>query len=302
MAVINIGSMNIDHVYTVEHFVKPGETLHSQRLELHPGGKGLNQSIALAKAGVEVKHAGLIGNGGAYLKEELENYSVNVDWIRDVEGQNGHSMIQVQPDGQNSIVLYGGSNMKFTQAFIDDVLSHAHPEDVVLLQNEINDIPHIIEEAKRHGLRVVFNAAPCTEAAKDYPLHLLDLLIINEVEGAMLSGETNFDAVLETLRQRCPNTGIVLTLGSGGVFFGDKNGIIKVPACTVTNVIDTTSAGDTFTGYMMSQWLKGQPIKDCLELACIASAVCIQRPGSSTSIPFPVDLPTTAGEPEAALA
>ena len=296
MAVINIGSMNIDHVYTVEHFVKPGETLHSQKLELHPGGKGLNQSIALAKAGVQVKHAGLLGNGGAYLKEELENYGVNTDWIRDVEGQNGHSMIQVQPDGQNSIVLYGGSNMKFTDGFIDEVVSHADDDDVVLLQNEINDIPRIIEQAKTRGLKVVFNAAPCTEQVKDYPLHLLDLLIINEVEGAMLSGETDFDKVLGTLKERYPNTGIVLTLGSGGVYYADANGVLKVAACRVKNVVDTTSAGDTFTGYMMSEWLKGSPMETCLSLACTASAVCIQKAGSSTSIPFPKELPVSETE------
>ena len=291
MAVINIGSMNIDHVYSVDHFVLPGETLHSKRLEIHPGGKGLNQSIALVKAGVPVKHAGLIGAGGAFLKEELAASGVDVKWIQEVPGQNGHSIIQVQPDGQNSIFLYGGSNLVFTADYIDTVLAQAQPNDVVLLQNEINDIAHIMEQAKSQGLRIVFNAAPCTAAAKDYPLHLLDLLIINEVEGAMLSDKTDFDDVLHTLRERYPDTGIVLTLGAGGVFYADRNGIVKVPAKRVNNIVDTTSAGDTFTGYMLSQWLENKPIEEALRLACIASAVCIQRAGSSTSIPFPHEIP-----------
>lgn len=295
MAVINIGSLNIDNVYFVPHFVRPGETLHASRLEKHAGGKGLNQSIALSRAGVRVKHAGMVGNDGSSLLDTLREGGVDISLMETVDGPNGHSFIQVQQDGQNAITLFGGSNMAYHKAFILSVLEKSNPaEDVILLQNEINDLPFVIEQAKTRGFRIVFNAAPCGEEVKNYPLEMLDLLIINEIEGEILSGEKNPERAIQALNKIYPNTGVVLTLGEHGVRYARGSEFISVPSVRVEDVVDTTSAGDTFTGYFMSAWLKNEPVEACLELACRASSLCIQRAGSSSSVPFIAEVCTPA--------
>lgn len=287
MTIINVGSLNIDHVYTVDHFVRPGETLHSWLLERHPGGKGLNQSIALARAGVSVQHVGFVGDEGEHLTQVLADNHVDVQWMRKISGANGHSIIQVRPDGQNSIVLYGGSNMKFDLQHIEAAMASAQPTDIVLLQNEINHLPQVIECAKRYGLRVVFNAAPASDAVLNYPLHLIDLLIINEIEGLELTGKRNPTEICEQLIAHYPTTAVLLTLGAEGALYMDARETVSVPAEFVSQVIDTTAAGDTFIGYFLGGWLKNAPIVRCLQLACRASALCIQRKGSSTAIPYP---------------
>ena len=140
MKIVNIGSSNIDYVYQMEHFIQPGETLGCAQLSIGCGGKGLNQSIALARAGAEVYHAGLIGREGAFLREKMEQAGVNVEFVRYGEGANGHAIIQVDKTGQNCIILYGGTNHQFTHALVDEVLSHFAAGDIVVLQNEINEI------------------------------------------------------------------------------------------------------------------------------------------------------------------
>ena len=287
MTIINVGSLNIDHVYMVDHFVRPGETLHSWSLERHPGGKGLNQSIALARAGVPVQHVGFVGEDGEYLKQVLADNHVDVRWMRSISGSNGHSIIQVRPDGQNSIVLYGGSNMKFDLQHVEAALAAAQPGDMVLLQNEINQLPQIIERAKHYGLRVAFNAAPASDAVLDYPLHHVDLLIINEIEGLELTGKRDPQEICQQLVSHYPTTAVLLTLGADGARYADAHESVVVPAEYVSEVLDTTAAGDTFIGYFLGSWLNGAPTLRCLQLACRASALCIQRKGSSTAIPYP---------------
>ena len=131
MKIVNIGSSNIDYVYQMEHFIQPGETLGCAQLSIGCGGKGLNQSIALARAGAEVFHAGLIGREGAFLREKMEEAGVNVEFVRYGEGANGHAIIQVDKTGQNCIILYGGTNHQFTHALVDEVLSHFAAGDIV---------------------------------------------------------------------------------------------------------------------------------------------------------------------------
>ena len=136
--IINIGSLNLDHVYQVDHFVLPGETTSALSYAVNVGGKGLNQSIALAKAGAQVWHGGMLGTDGGMLSRALEEAGVDVSWLRALPESCGHAVIQVNSQGQNCILLHGGTNRMLTREYVDQLLACAQPEDVVLVQNETN--------------------------------------------------------------------------------------------------------------------------------------------------------------------
>ena len=284
MRILNFGSLNIDYVYQVDHFVRPGETLSSEKLQVNCGGKGLNQSIALARAGVETWHAGCIGKEGLFLREKLEDSGVHTQFVEQVSGSNGHAIIQVDPSGQNSILLHAGSNSQLDEAFVDRVLDHFSSEDVVLLQNETSCVGYILEQAARRGMRVALNAAPANSALLSMPLERLTWLLVNEVEGAFLAGQEAPEAIVSCLTRRYPRTMLVLTLGTEGSIaaLGDtraQTGIFPVQA------VDTTAAGDTFTGYFLRGMLDGAAPEACLRLASAASALAVTRPGAADSVP-----------------
>jgi ribokinase len=285
MKILNFGSINIDHFYSVPHLVEPGETLASERYRRGPGGKGLNQSVAAARAGARVMHAGRVGGDGAFLKELLDRVGVDVSLIRGGEGPTGHAVIQVDPAGQCSIVLHGGENRAVTGKDMETALAAAEPGDVLLLQNEINATAELIERGAAAGLIVVFNAAPMDNAVNDYPLHRVRHLIVNQVEAAELSGSESPDHALQALRSRYPETAVTLTLGADGVRHRDNEQDLRVPADRV-RAVDTTAAGDTFVGYFIAAMTRGAPVRDCLELANRAAAVCVTRHGAADSIPL----------------
>ena len=214
MRILNFGSLNIDYVYQVDHFVQPGETMSAQSLRIQCGGKGLNQSVALARAGVETWHAGLIGPEGRFLRETLDQAGVRTQFVEERDGSTGHAIIQVAPDGQNSILLHDGANGRVTPDFVAAVLAHFGPGDALLLQNETSATADIIQEAVRRGLRVAMNAAPANEKLAGLPLERLTWLLVNEVEGAFLAGTEDPEAILDTLTARYPETTVVLTLGA----------------------------------------------------------------------------------------
>lgn len=286
MKILNFGSLNIDYVYQVPHFVRPQETLAVQGMQRFVGGKGLNQSIALARAGATVWHIGLIGEDGQFLKETLAQNGVNVDFIRTLpDTPSGHAIIQVNPEGENNILIHGGTNQCFNLSFVEEVLGHADKDDVVLLQNEINLLPEIMTLAHKRGLRVVFNVAPATPAVQHYPLEYVDLLLFNAIEGEMLTGYHDSSAVFDALHMRAPKTTFVLTLGSQGACVFQNGETFFEPAIPV-QAVDTTGAGDTFTGYFLNAWLKAQSIPVALDQACRAASICITRPGAAASIPY----------------
>ena len=285
MKILNFGSLNIDHVYHVDHFVRPGETISTEKLEHFCGGKGLNQSIALARAGTSVWHAGKIGKDGTILKKILEDNKVNTEFISVTEGTNGHAIIQVNPSGQNSIITYGGANYEITEDFVDYVLKYFGEGDIVLLQNEISKVDYIARRCAEKKIKIVLKPSPINNMLlKTFPFELVSLFFINEIEGRELAKTEDVEKMLDTLIKIYPHSAFVLTLGHHGAIFKSSektytHGIYNV------DVKDTTAAGDTFTGYFLACLAAGEAIPDCLRKASVASSIAVTMRGAAPSIP-----------------
>ena len=189
MKVLNFGSLNLDYVYQVESILIPGETQASKSRQIFCGGKGLNQSIALAKAGIPVYHAGLIGEGGEPLLEVCKENGVNTEFIRQIPGPCGHTVIQVDENGQNCILLFGGSNRSMTKEFVDTVLDSFEEGDIILLQNEINELDYIIDRAYEKHMMIILNPSPFDNALENCDLSKISLFLMNEIEGFQITGE-----------------------------------------------------------------------------------------------------------------
>lgn len=286
MKVLNFGSLNIDHVYEVDHFVRPGETLAGNAYRRFCGGKGCNQSLALARAGAKTFHAGRVGSDGLWLKDTLAASGADTSLVEIDGGPSGHAIIQVSRDGENSIILFGGANGKISEAQIKGAVSKFSRGDFLLLQNEINATPEIMRAAAEAGLKIFFNPAPMGKEVETYPLDLVDCLILNEIEGAGLAGgASNPEEVLARLKKRFPKAATLLTLGSKGAVYSDKDGAMEVPAEKV-KAVDTTAAGDTFIGYFLAGLAAGDTPEKSLKTACKAAAICVTRKGAADSIPW----------------
>ncbi|MBQ8597373.1 MAG: ribokinase [Lachnospiraceae bacterium] len=282
--ILNYGSLNLDYVYEVEHFVQPGETIASKSLSVNCGGKGLNQSIACARAGGEVFHAGKIGAEGGMLKAELDKSGVNTSFLVQDGGSNGHAIIQVNAEGNNCILLYAGSNHQIKEAEIEACLDYFGAGDYLVLQNEVNHISYMIDRAYEKGMYIVLNPSPITEELKEYPLHKVSLFLLNEVEGKALSGEMQEEKIPEVLKEKYPEAEILLTLGERGSIYFDGEMLIKQKAYPV-KAVDTTAAGDTFTGYFVALRAGGRSVEEALDLASKAAGMACARKGAAASIP-----------------
>ena len=289
MRILNFGSLNIDYVYAVDHFVRPGETLASARRDVFSGGKGLNQSVALARAGADVYHAGGIGKAdGLFLKKMLSDSGVHTEFIEEYETPTGHAIIQVDASGQNCILLFGGANRIQTPEFIDEVLSHFEKGDYLVLQNEINNVGYIMEKAHEKEMVIFLNPSPYNRDIDALPLSYVDCFLLNEVEAADICRVQRPDdsgELLAVLGKKFPGAKIVLTLGKNGVVYKDGHCIYRHGIYKVT-VVDTTAAGDTFTGYFISCMARGMSPEDILKYASVASSIAVSRKGAAPSIPL----------------
>ena len=290
MRVLNFGSLNTDYVYQIDEFLLPGETKPALSRSIIPGGKGLNQSVALANAGAEVYHAGIIGNDGNILRDFLKKNKVHIDYILEKDEVGGHTIIQVDKNGQNKIILYGGTNQKLTKAFIDKTLADFGKGDILLVQNETNLVDYIITKASAKGLMTVFNAAPISKKVITYPLERVNWLIVNEVEGAELAGTDKPEGILKNLGEKYKQSTIILTLGADGCCYTSKDGNFKMKAIPVKKVVDTTAAGDTFIGFLIQAYIDGLPLNEAMEKASVASSLSIQKFGAATSVPASADV------------
>ena len=289
MQILNMGSLNIDYVYRVNHIILPGETQSTYDMNVFLGGKGMNQSIALAKAGVKVFHAGLIGEDGQLFLDACEEYGVNSKFIKKISEKSGHTIIQVDKEGQNSILLYGGANQKFTKEYIDEVFSFFEKGDLLLLQNEINLLPYVIDAAYDKGMKIILNPSPFNENIFLCDLSKISLFILNEVEGEQLTKKTESSEILSDLKERFPNSEIVLTLGKEGAIYSGNGMEYYQPIYKVTPV-DTTAAGDTFTGYFIAGLVDGMDIPQIMKRCAKAASITVTRAGAVPSIPFNFEL------------
>lgn len=285
MKIINFGSLNIDYTFHVEHIAKPGQTISSCKEAQYPGGKGLNQSIAIARAGMPCYHAGLIGKDGRYLRELLENNLVDCRFVKEIHTGTGKAFIQVDREGQNCIVISSGANNKNSRELCEEVLSHFDKGDILLLQNEINMIDYLIEKASEKEMIVALNPSPMNEKIAACDLSKVSIFILNEDEGLKLSGSKREDAVLYDLHHKYPKAEIMLTLGARGSKYISDREEISQEAISVESV-DSTGAGDTFTGYFLAGIAKGMSRRACISLAARAAAISVTKHGASSSIPY----------------
>ncbi len=271
-------------------FVKKGETLSAKELNVYTGGKGLNQSIALARAGVETYQAGAIGTDGMFLLEQLKEAGVKTDLVKILgDVRTGNAIIQNDDEGDNCIVLFGGANQAITKEQVDEVFKDFTNEDYLLIQNEINELSYIVEKAKEEGMKIILNPSPMNEKIMKLPLDQIDYFILNEIEAMQIlemdkPEEIDGKYIASLLHERFKDATIVLTLGSeGSVCISDdeyvEQSIYKVKA------IDTTAAGDTYTGYFIAGILNGKTIKESMDIASKASAIAVTRQGAAPSIP-----------------
>lgn len=285
MKVLVFGSLNIDRTYRVSHLVKPGETLSAESLSFFCGGKGFNQAIALKRAGLDVYFAGAVGEDGQVLLDALDQNSIDRQFVLKLPGSTGHAVIQVDDAGQNSIIILAGANGQITEDHIRNVLDHFQPGDLLVAQNEISNVDTLIRLGAEKGMHIAFNPAPYNDAVLACDLDCVDYLIINETEGAGLTGCSENSEILRVLRDRHPNIRVVLTLGGQGSVYVNEAGNLTRCGIYPVKAVDTTAAGDTFSGYFLSRISSKAAAAEALEMAAVAAGISVSRKGAEPSIP-----------------
>ena len=284
MKILNFGSLNIDLVYGVSHHARTGETLTTRDFKRHMGGKGLNQSVSLCRAGAEVYHAGCVGEDGVFLRDYLAESGVDTTRVQVSGEATGHAVIQVNSEGDNCILLYPGANRCQTREMMEAALNGFAAGDLLLMQNETNGLEEMMRAAKKKGMKIAFNPSPIDDTLLTLPMELVDYFILNEFEGAALSGETEPEKIIEGLLKKYPKAQIVLTLGGAGSMYACGERRVRQPIFKV-KAVDTTGAGDTFTGYFLASQLRGEDAAQSLKIAAAASAIEVTRPGAAQAIP-----------------
>jgi len=289
MNILNFGSLNIDHVYTVRHIVKPGETIAADAYAFFAGGKGANQSVAIARAGGKVMHVGRVGPEGQWMLEAMKEDGVDVSMVMTSAAPGGHAVIQVDGGGQNAIVIHGGSNREIDTGHIDSALARGCAGDFVLLQNEINNIKYIMTKAADRGMQVCFNPAPMNKEVLGYPLGRVGWFFVNETEAEMLCGAADPDTIIDEMLRRYPAAHVIVTLGARGALYGSAEARERIEGRKV-KARDTTAAGDTFIGYFLASIQAGRKVREALETANAAAALSVMTAGAQTSIPRMADV------------
>ena len=285
MKILVFGSMNIDKVYSLRHLPERGETLYCTKFETHVGGKGLNQAISLSKAGMDVYMAGCVGLDGGFLTNYLRGVGVNTSLVKISSGYSGHAIIEVDKNGQNQMILYPGANHEISEEYCDKILENFGKDDLILMQCETSCTEYMILKAHEKGIKLALNPSPFTEEVKKLPLQYVNYLFVNEDEGKSIAGEENIDKAVDKLRKMLLDGAVIMTLGADGSVYGDDDCIVKADAFTV-NAVDTTGAGDTFTGYFLASLIEDDaPADHALRFASAASALAVQKVGAAETIP-----------------
>lgn len=285
MKVLNFGSLNLDFIYRVHDFVKPGQTLHTLSRRVLCGGKGLNQSVALQAGGACVFHGGCVGqDDGGSLLDFLAERQVDIRHVRKLDAPSGHTVIQVNDQGENCILLFGGANQAVEEVQIDATLRDFSPGDLLVTQNEISSMPSLMRKAKAIGMKLILNPSPIENVADFLPLELVDLFFVNGAEAAALACDAAQPEA--ALLERYPAAKIIVTYGSAGAAVLQHGKPRLWQDALKVKPVDTTGAGDTFLGYFVGRMAKGASDEECLRYATQAAALCVQRPGAAPSIPL----------------
>jgi ribokinase len=278
LGIYNLGSINIDHFYQVPNIPKPGETLAASAYFSGVGGKGANQSVAAARAGSATFHIGAIGRDGLWIVERLASYGVNIENVAVLDGATAHAIINVDPNGENAIVIFSATNLEQDKGRIAAALSDASASDIFILQNETSLVEYSAQYAREKGMRVVYSAAPFDAEIVRRILPYIDILVLNEVEADQLS------AALGVEPKNLPVDAVLTTRGADGATYQSDGAQFEVAAFSVT-AIDTTGAGDTYLGYFVASLDAGMDVKNAMILASGASAIQVMRVGTADAIP-----------------
>lgn len=286
MKILNYGSLNIDYTYEVNHIVTPGETLSSNHLEIHAGGKGLNQSVAMARAGAkEVFHAGFIGEDGSWLIDLCKENGIRTEFIQKLPVRTGNAVIQVAQNGENCILLFPGANHGNQKEKVERILENFDAGDFLVLQNELNELEYLIEAGSKKGMFIILNPSPFQEEIKHYGLEKVGMLLINEVEGMQLTGKQEPEEILTVIEEKYPDVQTVLTLGAKGALYSGR-GQRRFQASFPVETVDTTAAGDTFAGFLITALAAKENISNALAFAARAAACAVTKKGATESIPY----------------
>lgn len=280
MKILVLGSINIDYNYSVGHITTPKETQSSSKMETFPGGKGLNQAVTLARAGMTVQLAGMIGQDGAEVLEKIQDTGVDTSLVRTIDDRTGHAIIQVDEMGQNAILLYGGANLLIDESYVDEVLGGFEEGDVLILQNEISCLQYIIDRAAEKKMFIVLNPSPCTRELLRADLTKVSLFCLNEVEGRAMTSYVQPGDILFHLETLYPDSEFLFTIGSQGAFYKKGANQYYQPAISVA-AVDATAAGDVFEGYFLSLYLQKKSIEEALECATYAAGFSTKIPGAA---------------------
>ncbi|SFB04960.1 ribokinase [Poseidonocella pacifica] len=278
MTIWNLGSINVDNFYSVPRIPGPGETIASTELSMGLGGKGANMSVAAARAGAHVAHIGAVGSDGVWARDRLTEFGVDTRHIGVLTGATGHANIMRDTEGENTIVLYPGANAKISTDMIGAAISGAETGDFLLFQNETGEQGFAAETGRKLGMRVAYAVAPYVPGRLRALVPFLDLLILNAVEARQLQDE------LGVLAGELGIENVFVTHGADGCDWITQGETRRFPAHPAIPV-DTTGAGDTFTGYLLAGLDRGHPVEEAIDLASRAAALMVARHGTADVIP-----------------
>ena len=284
MKVLCFGSCNIDYVYSLDRIVAPGETVAASAVSCHPGGKGLNQAVALGRSGAPAYFAGCIGEDGEFLERYMRDAGVDTSYVKKVNDKTGQAFIQVAKNGENSRVVYRGANYSVSREYIDSVLSNFERGDILTLQNEISEVEYLIDRAYSIGMKIFLNPSPFDEKIKSADLNKIHCLIVNSHEAAEYVSGGGYDKFISFIREKYPAITALVTFGAKGARWFNSEREIHRDAYKV-RAVDTTGAGDTFAAYFISSLAKGESIEASLNIASCAAALAVASEGAASSIP-----------------
>ncbi len=288
-----LGSVNADHVLKVPAFPRPGETLHGHQYQVIPGGKGANQAVAGAKLGADLAFIACVGDDafGLNMKVNFSGLGMNVDAVLVEENTpTGIAMIQVADSGENTICIAAEANARLTARRLTPYLSAIAQADYLLMQLEtpIDGVELGAKTAKENGTQVVLNPAPA-QPLSDNMLSMVDIITPNETEAEVLTGiAVTDDVTAQKASNALHGKGIktvLITLGSRGVWLSQGNDNGERIAGYVVKASDTTAAGDTFNGALVTGLIEGMSLHEAIMFAHAAAAISVTRFGAQTSIP-----------------